>query len=218
MSYIYIDESGDLGVSKKGSKYFIFSCVKIDKEKTNKRFKRIPKKIRQRKLKKKYKNCPELKFSNSSLLIREQFLTRVAKLDLEIYSLIIKKSSTNKPLRDNLPILYNYLIKILLEKVFKNINNNKKLYIFLDKCMSPNQRQNFENYIKTEFFYLFEKLPNVIIKHQNSINNECLQVIDFVCGAFGYKYNTMKLSGDANHYTNIVKNKTIVEKDDLFRK
>ncbi len=53
MVYLYIDESGDLGFSRGGSKYFILSCVKMDNEETNKQFRRIPKKIRQRMLSKK---------------------------------------------------------------------------------------------------------------------------------------------------------------------
>ncbi len=61
MNYIYIDESGNLGFSKKGSKYFVISAIVINDEETQKKFKRIPKKIRQRKLKKSLKKQSELK-------------------------------------------------------------------------------------------------------------------------------------------------------------
>lgn len=81
MVHLYIDESGDLGFKKGCSDYFVISCIKVDDEETNKNLQRIPKKIRQRKLRKKAMKCPELKFSNSSVLIREQFLSRAAKLD-----------------------------------------------------------------------------------------------------------------------------------------
>jgi len=217
MTYIYIDESGDLGFSKKGSDYFILTCVKIDNEETNQSFKRIPKKVRQRKLSKKHKKLAELKFSNSSNEIRVNFLSRIAKLDLEIYSVIIKKDKTYSQLQNNLPILYNYLIKILLETPLRKLKDNLHLNICLDRCMSISQRENFENYIKTEFFSIFQKIPKVDIIHENSTQNECLQVLDFVCGAFGYKYNTQKLRENSEIYTEIIKNKIFLEKNDLFK-
>ncbi|MBI2128772.1 DUF3800 domain-containing protein [Candidatus Woesearchaeota archaeon] len=218
MTYVYIDESGDLGMSNKGSEYLILTAVKIEDDQTNIIYKRIPKNIRQKTLKKKVKKMAELKFSNSSVLIRERFLTRIAQLDVEVYSRIIKKEFTKDSLKNNLPILYNYLIKILLEKVLSDINKNKRLEIHLDKCMSSSQRENFESYVKTEFLYLFSVLPNVTIVHESSQCNEALQVSDFVCGAFGYKYNTAKLKENCNHYTGLISNKIKIEKNDLFRK
>ena len=217
MNYIYIDESGDLGFSKKGSKYFVISATVINDEETHKQFRRIPKRIRQRKLKKSLRKQSELKFSNSSVLIREQFLTRAAKLPIKIYALIIRKEYTKEKLRNNLDILYNYLIKILLEKAFGGINDNDKLIICLDKCMSPRQRENFEAYIKTEFLFLFQKLPDVKILHELSHHRPSLQVVDFICGAFGYKYNTMRLKKGCSYYTDIIKNRIEVEKNDLFK-
>jgi len=216
MVYIYLDESGDLGMDCKESTYFILTAVKIKDEKTNAIFLRIPKKVRRKILKKKYKKMSELKFSNSNNLIRETFLKKVKPLDIEICSLIIDKRNTYDKLKTNLPILYNYLIKILLEKVLVDINKNKNLTIFLDRCMSCSQIQNFENYVKTEFLYLFKNIPNVSIRHESSKNNEGLQVTDFICGAFGYKYNKAKLKDDCNYYTDIIKDKIKIEKTDLF--
>ncbi|MEM2131340.1 MAG: DUF3800 domain-containing protein [Candidatus Woesearchaeota archaeon] len=214
MVYIYLDESGDLGFSERGSKYFILTCVKIDDEKTNILFKRIPKEIRERALKKRILKQSELKFSNSTVLIRKRFLTRAAMLNISVYSLIIDKKFTQEKLKENLPILYNYLIKILLENV---ITPKNKIEICLDKCMSTNQRNNFENYVKTEFFSKFKLFPDLKITHEDSKCNPALQVIDFICGAFGYKYNTAKLMGNCEYYTDIIKNKIIIERNNFFK-
>jgi len=216
MSIIYVDESGDMGMSN-GSDYFIITAVKME-ECDNTKYCRIPKEIRQKGLKKKTKKIAELKFSNSSVLIREMFLKRIANINLNVYSLIINKELTQQKLKDNLPILYNYLIKILLEKVLVDIDKSHKLKICLDKCMSPNQKMNFENYLKTEFFSLFNVIPDVEIVHEISYNDQGLLVTDFICGSFGYKYNTAKLKGDCDCYTNIIKDKIKVEKNDLFKK
>lgn len=218
MTFIYLDESGDLGMDCKESTYFIITAVKIDSQNVNKEFMRIPKRIRQRNLKKRLMNTSELKFSNTPPLIREMYLSRAARLDLEVYALIIDKIQTFDQLKKNLPILYNYLIKVLFEKMLCQVAKNEKLTICLDRCMSLSQRENFETYIKTEFFYLFKNLPDVSISHEISQNNNGLQVIDFICGAFGYKYNAGKLLPDREYYTDIIKNKIKIEKNDLFRK
>lgn len=217
MRHIYLDESGDLGFGRTGSKYFIITCVRINDDETHNKFRRIPKEVRERTLTKKPKKQSELKFSNSSLLIRERFLSKVAKINAEVFALIIEKSLTQKQLQENLPILYNYLIKKLLERAFSELPVNSKLTLCLDKSMSAKQRDNFESYVKTEFFFLFNAIPRVDITHESSKHNECLQVVDFICGAFGYKYNTSKLSGDCNHYTGIITKNIKVEKNDLFR-
>lgn len=217
MTYLYIDESGDLGFGKHGSSYFVLTCIKIDDERVHQSFCRIPKKVRQRKLSKKHKRLAELKFSNSSDAIRNDFLRRVAALDVEIYAVVIPKEKTNNELQNNLPILYNYLIKILLEKPPTRIKSDLHLMICLDRAMSLWQRQNFEAYVKTEFLSIIRKLPKVEILHENSQQNPCLQVADFVCGAFGYKYNTAQLQAGAEKYLNIVKRRIIIERCDLFK-
>lgn len=103
MRYIYIDESGDIGKSRKYSEYFIMTSVEIYDEHTNILFNRIPKLVRKSGLKKKFKNMPELKFSNSSRDIRERFLNKVAKLHILIFALVIKKKpQTNLSYQDAL--------------------------------------------------------------------------------------------------------------------
>ena len=216
MTYIYLDESGDLVFGKRGRPYFVITCVKIDDEKVNEEFCRIPKKVRQQKLKK-HQKIGELKFSNSNDQIREAFLKRAAKLPLEIYSVVVSKEKTNHELQRNLPILYNYLIKILLEAPLFRIKNKLHLMICLDRAMSRSQRENFETYIKTQFLSIFQQLPKVEIRHESSEYNSCLQVIDFICGAFGYKYNTKHQKDDCERYVEIIKDKIIIERKDLFR-
>lgn len=217
MTYIYLDESGDLGFGPDGSRWFVTTAVKINDERTHTLFRRIPKQVRERQLDKKTKKQSELKFSNSSPLVRERFLERAAKLPIQVFSLVIEKKRTNRPLQNNLPVLYNYLTKLVLEQAIAALDRKQDLTVCLDKCMSPAQRENFELYVKTEFLSLFNQLPKLRIVHESSAHNECLQVVDFICGAFGYKYNTAQLGKDCETYTGIIKKITLVEKNDLFR-
>lgn len=84
--------------------------------------------------------------------------------------------------------------------------------------MSKTQVENFESYIKTEFFSIFQEIPILDIIHESSQNNGGIQVADFICGAFGYKYNTAKLKGDCEQYTKIIQPKVVIEKTNLFKK
>lgn len=99
MVYLYIDESGDLGFSGRGSKYFVITCVKIDDDRTNVLFKRIPKEVRSRKLPKKTKKQSELKFSNSSIAIREFFSFKSCKVECQYFFAYNKKSANNPKIK-----------------------------------------------------------------------------------------------------------------------
>jgi len=215
MTYIYFDESGDLGINR-GSNFFIVSCVRIEDENNNKEFCRILKRVRNNVLKKKLKEIPELKFSNSGKIIREHVLRRISMLDLEIYTIIIYKKFMYKNLQDNLSAVYNYLIRLVLENALKNSDDNSRLEIYLDRCMSRSQRENFEKYIQTTFSNKFRNFQNAKIIHENSENNAGLQATDFIAGSIGYKYNHEHENPD--EYISIIKDKMRFEKSDLFRK
>jgi hypothetical protein len=152
MTQIFIDESGDLGFSSLSSDYFLVVAVRIPDEKTNFSYCRIIKKVRERILKKKLRETNELKFSNSSDLIRKEVLIMVSKLDVGIYALIIKKQYTKQDLKENIRVLYNYLIKRLLESVLRDVNRKEKLFIFLDKCMPASKQRILKIILKLSFF------------------------------------------------------------------
>ena len=79
--HIYLDESGNLGYSEKSSKYFLIALLVT---KNHKSIDNCIKRIRQRKLKKKFKEIPELKFNNSDEIIKKLILKCIANRE-EIY-------------------------------------------------------------------------------------------------------------------------------------
>ena len=212
-TYFYIDESPDLGIKKSKFSYFVISCIKIEDESENNKFLRIMKKIRSKILKKKLKETSEIKFSNSNKNIQKKALEYVNNLNCEIYSIIINKTYVDKELRNKIPILYNYLMKVLLEKSISKIDRNKNLNIYLDKCMNKSQIQSFQKYIEVEFLDLFKKLPKINILHVNSNKNSGIQVIDFIVNAIRYKYEY-----NNKEFYNIIINKIEIEKNNLFKK
>ncbi len=212
MAFVYIDESGDLGFNESQGSYFIATAVMVDKDEIDIALRRIPKKIRRKKLNKKMREMPELKFSNSSERIRTAFLKAASKEEIGIFCLVVQKTSNSDSFKKEMHLIYNYYIKRLLDDVFASMGDATALTICLDRCMSLAQRERFEDYIKTEFYSLFRQIPRVEIRHDVSHNNAALQVTDFVCGAFGYKYNTAGLKGCCSKYTDIIRAKIKLEK------
>jgi len=66
VKYVYIDESGDLG--REGSKFFVVVAVVVNHPKV---LSRIMKRLRERKLRKKLRQLPEIKANKSDKKTRE---------------------------------------------------------------------------------------------------------------------------------------------------
>ncbi len=209
MLYIYIDESGDLGFNirktKPPSHYFTLSAIVVKTDKENKKISRIPKKIRQRKLKKKHKNKPELKFSNSNKTIRKAILKKIVNTELEIHSLTMYKRKVNKELQKKPDVLNNYLLKELLEKCLSAVKT-KKINIYIDRCMAQEKQEELRNYIIYTCSKMFYISPQINIYHVDSRKKQAIQVADFVAGAIQYRYSH-GLEKDNFEYFNILKEK-----------
>ena len=95
--HIYLDESGDLGFDPSSSKYIVIALLIT---KTPVHIGRCIKKIRQRNLKKKPKDRPEIKFNKSDDYIRELILTCIAKEPVDIAYIVLDKNRVS-PVRHN---------------------------------------------------------------------------------------------------------------------
>lgn len=202
MVHIYIDESGDLGMACRESRHFIITAVRINDERNNLLLKRIPKKVRQKLLKKKMKALPELKFSNTPDKVREKYLKMASEIDIGVYAIILDKAMISRTGKNDL--VYRNLTKLVLDKALHGLGENASLIITLDKCMTARQREELRYGLRQELNHIFSKTANAEISHEDSKENSALQVIDFICGAFGYKYNTSKEGVNSNRYTSII--------------
>lgn len=188
MAIVYVDESGDLGL--RGSQFFVLTAVLLSDEKTIKEFLRIPKRIRQRPLRKTLRSAPELKFSNSSPVLRDAFIRRAATADISIFTTVIEKQHIPSRIRDDLPFLYQYAIKQLFDDVVVAAPHSQELTIVFDACLSRTQQSTLEFYLRTQLYSTHQRLPSLRFSHENSQADPGLQVTDFIAGAFGHKYNT----------------------------
>ncbi|MFQ6088517.1 MAG: hypothetical protein ACE5K0_06415 [Candidatus Methanofastidiosia archaeon] len=99
-------------------------------------------------------------------------------------------------MQDKKDIWNRYLILQLLKKI--PVRGNIMM-LTIDKFLCDDNIPQFDEYLKTN---LRNKIPLLKIKHENSKNDKCLQVLDFIVGAFFQKYNRKK-----EWYSKIIKEK-----------
>ncbi len=188
LKYMYIDESGDLG--KYGSRYFTVAAIIVNDPKS---LSMITKKLRQRKLKKKIKQMPEIKANDSNPTIKKYVLGRLKKTDCEIYAVVVKKEAIVSYLFDVKDKLYNYLCGILMDKIRKS---DGKMFIIIDKKHTNTLvRNDFNRYIENKLKSGNIRLE-IGIRHELSYSSNELQVVDFVAWSINRKFNT----GDDSYY------------------
>ncbi|MCL4324854.1 MAG: DUF3800 domain-containing protein [Candidatus Thermoplasmatota archaeon] len=179
--FIFIDESGDLG--KYGSKYF--SIVALSTQAVD-NLNRIIKRVRQRKLRKKLKEMPELKANNSGDLIRETVLRKVAQLDCSISVVVVPKSLVRDDLFQHKEKLYNYLCGLLFEHITLNVDS---VDITIDKKHNNRLlREDFNQYIERKIRSRRASI-RVMIQHLESHTSNALQAVDFVAWAMNRKFS-----------------------------
>lgn len=184
--HIYLDESGDLGFNPNSSNHIVIALLI-----TNSPFmiERCIKKIRKRKLKKKLKELPEIKFNKSSDNIRGKTLICIARENIEIAYIVLDKSRVNPTKQNHKQKIYNFIAGYLMRNL--PYGNTVNLKLIVDKRISNKViRADFDQYIKQKAAFKAD------ITHENSEYNKCLQATDFIAGAIFRKYE----SNDSRFY------------------
>jgi hypothetical protein len=114
MTYIFLDESGDLGFGKGSSKWFLFTLVVVDNPRI---LERVIKKVR-RQLSKKYKRqYAELHAYNCDNVTRIRILKALSELDISVVTTILNKNKVYVDLKNQKHLLYNYSANIILDRL-----------------------------------------------------------------------------------------------------
>tara|TARA_Y100000310_G_scaffold67450_1_gene62774 strand:+ start:568 stop:1170 length:603 start_codon:yes stop_codon:yes gene_type:complete len=198
---MFLDESGELGFKKFSTKYFTITLLVcgIHEEQD---LQRIIKKIRQRILKKKLKQSPEIKWNNSSNELKQKVFQKLEKIDFEIFTIVLDKSKVYDYLKGKKHKLYNYLSNLIITEC----SIDGKFELSVDRSKNKRSlRDDFDNYIRNN---LKKECPNLSIKHEDSKSNGGLQVLDFISGAIFNKYEFNNLE-----YYDKIKNKITTEKE-----
>ena len=136
-------------------------------------------------------------------------MNRFVKTNSEIFVIILEKSKVYEYLKNKKAKLYNYISNLILNECSLD---NSHVSLVVDKSKTNRSlREDFDNYIREN---LNQKNHDceLIIKHENSQKEACLQVLDFVSWAIfrNYEYKD-------SHFMDIIKDKIVIKKE-VFEK
>jgi len=140
--YLFLDESGDLGVN--GSNYFVLVILEINSSKNSKKLDRSITKFKKRAFNRKLRNISEIKATKISDEMKFKMLDIILNHQMKIYSLVLnKKNSCFKNLiaergaNETYINLVNYLIS--------KLPIGDLIDIKLDKFVPQKQEEFFES-------------------------------------------------------------------------
>ena len=203
MAYIFMDESGDLGFNEQKEKTsknfiiaFLFSQNKNILDKIVKKvFNALPQNIKKKHLGTFhcYKEQPKVRLKLLSLL--------KDKKDISIMIIRLNKGNVWTDLRQEKSILYNYVVNILLNRVFsKKLIPIKDKIVFIQSQRETNKllNLNFKQYISQQV----KKNHGVelVVEIKRPSEEKALQIVDFVSWGVFRKYE----HNDDTYY-NIIK-------------
>jgi hypothetical protein len=212
MSYIFIDESGDLGFknSKFNSKYFIITALFVSEKKP---LEKLVKKIHST-LRKKVRSIGGgvLHSVKEKSATRKRLLKLLLQIKLSIMIIYVDKSKIYTNLQNEKHILYNYITNILIDRIFtkKLIDKDKNVILIASKRETNKYLNiNFKDYLKNVIKNNHKLDIEVLIK--TPAEEKSLQVVDFISWSVFRKYE----SGDSEYYK-IIKD-LIVEENRLYK-
>ena len=211
MSYIFLDESGDLGFNfqkKKTSKVFVITCLFVENKRS---IEKIVRKTHSELKKKHKRRFGVLHAVKEKPITRQRLLKRLSEKDCAIMTIYLNKKRVYTKLQNEKQVLYNYVANILLDRIYtKKLLSSTKNILLVASRRETNKflNQNFKNYLNDQMVNRYKVNVEVVIKTPHE--EKSLQAVDFASWAIFRKYEY----GDDSYY-NLIKNK-IVEENPLF--
>lgn len=211
MSYILLDESGDLGFDfrKKGTtNYFLITFLFCE----NKRpIEKCVKKTYAT-LRKKYKKQGKILHAyTENPITRQRLLKYLASRECSVLAICLNKRKVYTKLHEEKAVLYNYVTNILLDRIFtkKLVPINEKIILVASKReTNVFLNDNFKSYLKNKALNTHK--VNLHIEIKTPFEDRALQAVDFISWAIFRKYEYKDES-----YCEIIRKK-IVEESPLF--
>jgi hypothetical protein len=141
MWFIFIDESGDLGM--RGSQYLVLAALFVEDYRP---LDRIIKKMRRYKFRKELRKASEIKANKSSDAVRKHMLKKLNKVpNARVFYIVLeKKKLYSEYLKDNKDKLYNYVAGKLAKNI---VLEDVELEIRIDKSKGKHLlREDFNRY------------------------------------------------------------------------
>lgn len=189
MSYIFLDESGDLGFNftkKNTSKFFIITILFTQDKK---QIEKIVKKTHATLKKKHRRRGGTLHAYKESPITRKRLLTKLNEKDIMILCIYLNKANVYTKLQDEKEILYNYVTNILLDRIFtrKLLPTHKKIVLVASrKETNKFLNENYKTYLSSQTRENHKLDLTIEIKTPHE--EKCLQAVDFASWAIFRKY------------------------------
>lgn len=183
--YIYIDESGDLGLSERSSKVLVISALITDDPK---KLDRVIKNARRNKFKKELQKANEIKFNKSNNKVREYLISKLNELNQcrGVSCILYKKDIKNEHGKGDKNKMYDYVAGQLAKEIVLKwcdvevrIDRSKGKQVLRDDF-----NEYFELNLKQD-----SNLGKISIHHSYSENFSGLQLVDILSGTLFQKYN-----------------------------
>jgi hypothetical protein len=197
MLFLYLDESGDLGfdfVNKKPSKFFVVTILVVNGQDNNRKLIKGVKKTLRRKLNPKNKRnriVQELKGTGTTFEIKRYCYHQLKDIDFKIYSIILNKRRVHEALIKNKARIYNYISRLLLEKIPFD-DESVSFQFIIDKSKNRPEILDFNNYIRSQLEARINPGVPLDINHLVSCDNCGLQAVDMFSYGFFETYERKK--------------------------
>lgn len=197
---IYLDESGSIvnGLVAKASEsvpYFVLAGMVLREDLA---IKRCVKEIRQKKIKKKYKQTSELKFHDSDDLIKRRVLECIGRTNNDIGYAILYNSKILHEVKPQL--IYNEICRQLIYGLINNYGLSGQVEVIMDKSLYGVHRANFDAHMAERSGIVVPgSLGEIKVTHVDSKSCPYIQAVDFIAGAINRKYR----DGDDCYYQKI---------------
>lgn len=212
-SYIFMDESGDLGFNfskSKTSQYFVVTFLFCaDKRPIDKNIKKIFAGFSKTELKNHHGTLHAYK---EQPITRTRLLRALAEKDVHVLTIRLNKKQVYTRLHDEKHVLYNYVVNILLDRmVSKKLVPLSQEIRFVASKRETNKflNENFTSYLKRQTKENHKLDIHIEVKTPSQ--EKGLQAVDCLVWSFFRKYEH-----DDNSYAEIIKNK-VVEESSLFQ-
>ena len=176
---VFIDESGDIGFSRKATDTFVVACVIVeDPVLLSRKIRKLMRKINGRSKKEIY----EFKYSNDSPEVRSQFIELINSSDIGFSVIGINKRLARSIEKSNVNELYSEMVvKCLLET---SLRNYRKVNATVDRKRGENVLRNFDVQLNAAMNFPRGSLHSLKItvrsSNRDSRDDKCLQVADYV--------------------------------------
>lgn len=183
--FLYLDESGNLGSD---GRYFTIAAIETTNSKP---LNNVMKKsiLKTKKTFERYKDKTEIKASESTSIIKDYFLRKIAsKQNISLRYAISDKIHVKQELLEDENLLYNYMLNFIIVPVAKK-KGLETLVIILDKrSIKVKSGNSFEDYINIKLRYEMILDITIVVKYIESHNSYAVQAADFVANAINNKY------------------------------